>query len=55
MAEFIKNCYGLFEFIDDANNEVFNRKSILLDVCFHILSGAQSYIIMLSTRKMGDL
>lgn len=53
--EFIKSCYSLFEFIDDANNDIFNRKQILLDVCFHILSSKQSYIIMLSTRRMNDL
>ncbi|CAD8156227.1 unnamed protein product [Paramecium pentaurelia] len=53
-AEFIKNCFSLFEFIDESNREIFNKKQILLDICFHILGIQQSSLIILTTQKLLD-
>ncbi|CAK78049.1 unnamed protein product (macronuclear) [Paramecium tetraurelia] len=53
-AEFIKNCFSLFEFIDESNSEIFNKKQILLDICFHILGFQQSSLIILTTQKLLD-
>ncbi|CAK82391.1 unnamed protein product (macronuclear) [Paramecium tetraurelia] len=53
-AEFIKNCFSLFEFIDESNSEIFNKKQILLDICFHILGIQQSSLIILTTQKLLD-
>ncbi|CAD8077677.1 unnamed protein product [Paramecium sonneborni] len=53
-AEFIKNCFSLFEFVDESNSEIFNKKQILLDICFHILGIQQSSLIILTTQKILD-